>query len=1412
MVLSRGLVASLALLVLVPTGLAVTGPTPTVAAPATPQAPGPDGPQGRGSEAGAPDGTGQGARADGDNGSPAAVARASGRRVEIMAERSETRQVFANPDGTVTAELTVEPVRVRRGTDWVPVDTSLRAGPDGLLSPAASAVSLAFSGGGAAPLVRLADGDRRIELRWPGDLPRPVVDGDTASYPEVLPGVDLRMRATSRGYAQVLVVKTREAARNPRLARLQFGLSSRGVTLAAERSGALTAKDPDGQVVFQAPPPRMWDSPSGGPRLPMPSDPPVEPADGNRSSGARTATAGADGGAARAEHRAQGRVELSRSSLAVIPDPRLLRDPSTNFPLFVDPDFGAGLSGWGEVLEQHPGQSYWGGDGDPVAKVGFSDWEVPTVRYRSYFLFDIAWLRDRNVTVSWAKFNARAVYSASCSPRWVDLYHVGPIGPGLSWNTQPWATYLGGQNVAHGYSAACGPNWVGWDALGGVRSALGGRSPAVAFMLRAGDEGDRIAWKKFETNPNLTITYNQVPTVPTGLSGEHRACAAEPNEAYVYTAAPVLRATGSDPDGHQVKLRFEWWNRGTNTLVGSTTTLGQSSGTPFAVTVPSGAFQDGSKIRWRARALDDRDESPWTGWCDLTVDQVAPDRAPLVSSTDYPEQDLGGGLGRTGTFTFTANGVPDVARYRYWLGNSPPHVVDAANVGGAATARLTPTDWGPTDLYVQSLDRAGNPSPNITNYHFRVGRGTGPVGYWRLDGKGAETSALDGSGHGHHGTVSNSGSTPVGAAWTLGRNADALRFDGTAGHVSTGNGSTVRTDATFTVAAWVRLDDADGNWHTAVSQDGNRGSGFYLQYVPMSRSWAFAMLRSDVDAALADRAVAATPAPVGVWTHLAGVYDVATATMRLYVDGVPVASTTHGTPWHHDGGTVQIGRARHNGAPVDHWTGAVDEVRVFDRLLVDEEIRELASSPANDEGLWPMEEGQGGTAGDVSGNFRTATATGGVTWASGAVGAGSVRLDGTGHLSTAKPALRTDGSFTAAAWVLLDPAGMDGTRAILTQDGNRASGFGLKYRVDSRKWSISVPSGDIDGPSFVRAESADPARPGEWTQLVAVRDVAARQLRLYVNGSIVGTTPFDGGWHATGGLQIGRSKIAGRPAEFFTGQIDNVHVFTGVLTDDQIREEFGNPPTTAYTPFAGQFSRYTNHDGDHLTGIGAVPPGYRVEGSLGFPAAAGAANTRLLYACLLGETDGFTSADPNCEGQRRLGVLGSVYQSPPPDVPSTPIWRCRVGAAGERFDSGDPNCEGATVDGPVLGYARAYAHLVRHQHRDDHAADTGMLPGSYRPEGGLGLVALYAEPNTVRLLRCRSGTDEFLSTQAGCEGATEVKMAGYLWTAAPPGWSARQLHRCRTRAGGELFESLDPACEGQVAVRPLGYVVTTLGE
>lgn len=194
-------------------------------------------------------------------------------------------------------------------------------------------------------------------------------------------------------------------------------------------------------------------------------------------------------------------------------------------------------------------------------------------------------------------------------------------------------------------------------------------------------------------------------------------------------------------------------------------------------------------------------------------------------------------------------------------------------------------------------------------------------GEWRLDeGKGT-TSRDRGRGKSDLTLTSDT-------KWVDGVRRNALKFNGTGAYAETA-GPVVDTTKDYTVSAWVTLDELPGNYATVVSQDGRATENpFYLQY----GQGAFAFSTPGGVWARLE-----TTPELGKWYHLTGVRDHASGEIRLYLDGKRVATTAAGR----DGistGPLSVGRAKYDGQKGDFWNGSIDEMRVVDRALTDEEV------------------------------------------------------------------------------------------------------------------------------------------------------------------------------------------------------------------------------------------------------------------------------------------------------------------------------------------------------------------------------------------------------------------------------------------------------------------------------------------
>ncbi|MEU6843520.1 LamG domain-containing protein [Streptomyces sp. NPDC046716] len=206
--------------------------------------------------------------------------------------------------------------------------------------------------------------------------------------------------------------------------------------------------------------------------------------------------------------------------------------------------------------------------------------------------------------------------------------------------------------------------------------------------------------------------------------------------------------------------------------------------------------------------------------------------------------------------------------------------------------------------------------------------GTDPLqglGWWPLHRSGTARAG------GHDATVSG------GTRWTEGPHGGALRLDGSTGQADT-NTRPDTAGKDYSVAARVRATSANMTGiHTAVSQDGDRTSTFFLQYSGPDGNFAFSFLGARTVAETAEK-----PQP-DHWYHLTGTYSQKDHRMRIYVDG-RLAGTREASNGVKPTGTVVIGRGKFNGKAADHWNGDIADVHVYDRELTAREVGSLSSN------------------------------------------------------------------------------------------------------------------------------------------------------------------------------------------------------------------------------------------------------------------------------------------------------------------------------------------------------------------------------------------------------------------------------------------------------------------------------------
>ncbi|MFD0346296.1 DNRLRE domain-containing protein [Kitasatospora aburaviensis] len=364
---------------------------------------------------------------------------------------------------------------------------------------------------------------RTLSLSWPKPLPKPTLAGNVASYPEVLPGVDVQLKAEVEGFSQLVVVKTAAAAANPELATLKYTMSTVGVTVSTDAAtGVVQALDPAGQPVFTSPTPVMWDSTTAT------SAPPSGAPAAKSMSFAAAAAGAAPAPTAPASTFDQpaGSKEavmptaVSGNTLQITPDQALLKAADTKYPVYIDPSWAwGGRQNWTRVYKKRPKDSFW--NANDVARVGYES-ETNGLS-RSFFQMDTGNIRGAKVISS--TFRIDNTWSWSCQARPVQLWHTKGIDRNTTWEHQPdRIDWLGTVNQSKGWSSNCPGGNLEWDVTWKIQRVAAAGDPNITVGLYAENENDTYGWKKFDPKSVVLETkYNDPPLTPTDLgTNPHR--------------------------------------------------------------------------------------------------------------------------------------------------------------------------------------------------------------------------------------------------------------------------------------------------------------------------------------------------------------------------------------------------------------------------------------------------------------------------------------------------------------------------------------------------------------------------------------------------------------------------------------------------------------------------------------------------------------------------------------------------------------------------------------------------------------------------------------------------------------------------------------------------------------------------
>ncbi len=227
------------------------------------------------------------------------------------------------------------------------------------------------------------------------------------------------------------------------------------------------------------------------------------------------------------------------------------------------------------------------------------------------------------------------------------------------------------------------------------------------------------------------------------------------------------------------------------------------------------------------------------------------------------------------------------------------------------------------NYFVRCLDALGHANTDDFLISFTVADlRTGLVGYWPME-QGVGNQAKDDSGSGHHGKL-------VGEPkWSGGRVGGGLEFDGSQNSITVDASAKLNALEQLTLAAWVKLARAPRRQAIFDKLDSEfDGFGMYVngsgrvQVILNGASLTSGLQVAD-----------------GRWRHVTAVYD--GEDLKLFIDG-----EEDRWDWVNAGRLDTVSELK-MGAPrpgiSGYLAGSLDELRIYDRPLGDQEIKRLSA-------------------------------------------------------------------------------------------------------------------------------------------------------------------------------------------------------------------------------------------------------------------------------------------------------------------------------------------------------------------------------------------------------------------------------------------------------------------------------------
>lgn len=444
----------------------------------------------------------------------------------------------------------------------------------------------------------------------------------------------------------------------------------------------------------------------------------------------------------------------------------------------------------------------------------------------------------------------------------------------------------------------------------------------------------------------------------------------------------------------------------------------------------------------------------------------------------------------------------------------------------------------------------------------------GLVGYWSFD-EGAGGVAHDFSVNNNHGALVNA------PQWVDGIKGKAINLNGSNQYISLGLQSSFDLSGSLSFSFWAkpRLSALTGVHDFICNYD---SSGSTCQYEVYLNNGILVFTIDGLGGASFENYTSAASLTANKWHHIVAV-STGQDNVIFYVNGVAYTTTKSGsiaTPTSGFGST-SIGRSGDfNG---NYFPGSIDEVRIYNRALSQDEITTLYQSGAmklltpNSSGLvgyWSFDEGAGTTAHDYSGSGNHGALVNSPQWVDGVKGK-CLKFNGSNQYINLFNSLtsETTGSnkkFSICFWLkLLVNTGAQ--QAIIGKYDTLSSNRSWTTFLNSDRSLSFYTSFDGTASNYRRIDSSAGILPiNKWVYISITFDGSILsgdgldRVKIFISGRNVGTTlgatvgTLGDIFNGNNVLGIGATNILTTPSLFLNGNLDEVRIYNRALQQSEI--------------------------------------------------------------------------------------------------------------------------------------------------------------------------------------------------------------------------------------------------------------------